>query len=338
MSHYHLVFYLACLAYLSVLVIAQCNVTGTYDSCCKGPSSTDNKVVTFQGKEFRVHCSKVAIANATFERNPADCAKTCSSQANCVNAFWRPPIPPSQWGRCDSHLIENEAQSVSFVWIDSAECRNNLETCQNALRNCKPGDPNCPGNLKTCQDALQKCKPGDPNCPGNLKTCQDALQKCKPGDPNCPGNLKTCQDALRKCKPGDPNCPGNLKTCQDALKKCDRKCPGKLKNCQDGKKKCENALKKCKNPRTAPFSCKEGKVEKIGGTNYRHHCSQVQVRPRSHQPMVSAADPRECAKQCTQRRCAFIMFVNTNACYLHDFAYSGATKSAPSGYTVLERV
>ncbi|KAJ3536730.1 hypothetical protein NM208_g6596 [Fusarium decemcellulare] len=332
MFRFRLIFHLACLASLSALAAAQsCNTTGTYDSCCKSPSS-DKKAVTFQGKEFRVHCDSVIAPDQSFQTSPADCANVCSSNANCVDAHWQPPTPPGRYGICEIKFIQGAPQSLAFVWIDSAdqsECKKDLDKCQDDLNKCKPGDPTCPGKLGECEKKLRNCKPGDPTCPGKLGECEGKLKNC---DPTCPGKLGECEGKLKNCKPGDPTCPGKLKKCQENNRKCVKdknKCVGDLA-------KCKKKPPPKKNP--GPFQCVNGKIENIGGARYRHICSQVQVRARSHQTMVPAADARDCARKCTQAGCKWVSFVNTQACWMSSFAWSSATKTVSSGYTVLERV
>ncbi|KAF5639616.1 hypothetical protein F52700_3998 [Fusarium sp. NRRL 52700] len=234
----HLIFSLASLAYLSVLVTAQCNVTATYESCCTGASSSENKVVMFQGREFRVHCNDVMVPDPSFEANPADCAKKCSSQPDCVNAVWQPPSSGGGSGRCDSYLITTQARSVSFVGIDSAECQKELQNCQNS----KPAETTCPADLESCKKSLKNC---DQNCPGRLKTCEGSLKNC---DQNCPGRLKNCEGSLKNC---DQNCPGRLKTCEGSLRNCDSSCPGNLKQCQDDRNDLRQSLNKCKEDRNS---------------------------------------------------------------------------------------
>ncbi|KAF5534246.1 hypothetical protein FPHYL_13468 [Fusarium phyllophilum] len=250
----HLIFSLASLAYLSVLVTAQCNVTGTYDSCCTGASSSQNKVLLFQGREFRVHCNDVIAPDTTYEASPADCAKKCSSKANCVNAVWQPLSSSGGGsGRCDSQLIETQARSVSFVAVDAAECKKELQNCQNS----KPANTNCPENLDSCRKSLKTCEAGlkncDKSCPGRLKTCEGSVKNCdgrlktcetglKNCDKSCPGHLKTCEGSVK-------NCDGRLKTCEAALRNCDSSCPGHLKQCRDNGNDLRAALNTCRDDR-----------------------------------------------------------------------------------------
>ncbi|KNB18334.1 hypothetical protein FOXG_22193 [Fusarium oxysporum f. sp. lycopersici 4287] len=119
MSRSLLIVYLACLAFLPTLISAQsCSTTGTYAGCC--PSS-DKKIVTFQGKDYRVYCDVViAPGSVEFTSTPAECANRCGSMEECVDSFWEPPRQSERSGRCEMNLLESEAQSLAIVPMASA--------------------------------------------------------------------------------------------------------------------------------------------------------------------------------------------------------------------------
>ncbi|KAH7213180.1 hypothetical protein DER44DRAFT_770360 [Fusarium oxysporum] len=279
MSHSSFVFYLACLAFLCTLITAQsCNTTGSYDACCRSPSF-DKKVVNFQGKEFRVHCDSAIVGASAFTKIPSACAAQCSGQLGCVDSYWQTPTPPGQWGSCELRLIQGEAGSVAFVWVDSSEASNELNKCRNDLKNC---DTSCPGKLGACQSSLRNC---DTSCPSKLGSCETKLRDY---DENCPSKLGTCTGNLAKCK-------GSLETCgPDTRKTCLKK--KKLCNCK-------------KPPKNAPFKCTPG-TRTIGGARYQVHCYEYQGHfPPNENEYYKVNSFEECARRCTQSpRCQWTSY------------------------------
>ncbi|CAG7555170.1 unnamed protein product [Fusarium equiseti] len=265
------ILYLAFLASLFTITIAQsCETSGTYDTCCKSPStSSDGKVLSFQGSEFRVHCNKVIIAEYAISAStlPA-CAKICKDDQNCVVSHWTS-------AGCEKKLLTPQPSAIALVPIDAAyqaKAKRDLKTCQDQATKCK--------------NDLDICRKG--TCCSNLTICQTALSK---------------KDAETKaCVADKDKCHKDKATCETAKGQCEK---DKNKCNTDKNKKCQANLKKCKGKKktTGPFKCSNGKREKIGGVTFLHRCDQV-ARPKQWDMVknpVPANDARECAAMCAKQ-------------------------------------
>ncbi|KAJ9419867.1 hypothetical protein QL093DRAFT_2373598 [Fusarium oxysporum] len=190
MSRSLLIVYLACLAFLPTLISAQsCSTTGTYAGCC--PSS-DKKIVTFQGKDYRVYCDVViAPGSVEFTSTPAECANRCGSMEECVDSFWEPPRQSERSGRCEMNLLESEAQSLAIVPMASAgptqcdqdlqKCRTDLATCQRSL---STQQANCASQVSTQQaNCASQVSAQQTSCTGRISSAiasyASALAQCQ---------------------------------------------------------------------------------------------------------------------------------------------------------------
>ncbi|KAM0206766.1 hypothetical protein ACHAQI_007991 [Fusarium lateritium] len=313
MAQYLLLFYLVCLASIIVQVrAAPCNTTGTFDDCC--PSS-DNQVITYQNKDFRVHCNSFIGPKIVSVSTALDCVKSCSSTAGCIGAHLKQPAN-SRFPSCEQKFIDTELKTVSFVLVDptdTTKLQKELDDCLRSLKKITPVNPKCPTDLQTCQDDLNTCHREGTECKGNLQKCRD---DCKSADPTCPGKLEKCQQ--------------NSQTCDTERKKCE----GDL----DRYKKLGNR-----------FCCTETKVQTVGGGSYRHHCNRV-TTPASPNPFRSqhqAESIEACAQLCTRNaNCQWVYYVvTTKNCALGRGGWSHQTKNAfttpgatGKGCTVLEKV
>jgi hypothetical protein len=212
MSRSLLIVYLACLAFLPALISAQsCSTTGTYAGCC--PSS-DKKIVTFQGKDYRVYCDVViAPGSVEFTSTPAECANRCGSMEECVDSFWEPPRQSERSGRCEMNLLESEAQSLAIVPMASAgptqcdrdlqKCRTDLATCQRSL---STQQANCAAQLSTQQaNCASQLSTQQANCASQLSTQQaNCAAQVSAQQTSCTGRISSAiasyASALAQCQ------------------------------------------------------------------------------------------------------------------------------------------